>query len=554
MPRLIALDLGGHAIKASTYRINGRDAQLEDRYHQVVPQDGALPDLPARLVALDAMLDDLPELRPAGNDVLVLAYPSSLASFHRMSLPFRDDAQIEQTLPFAVENEVPFDLEDMVLGWRVAERGEQTQVMAVLVKHDTLSEWLTSLAQRRIDPAAVHVDTDLYGPWADRGEPGMEEDSGLIVVVDVGHEHTAVSVVRDGVVQLSRSISVAGWAFTRAIQDGLQSSWAEAEEAKHGPRGGGVPVGLDADDEHTDTDAHPRSGVASLPAPARERLDASIRLLIAELRSTLIHAEDVLGSEVREVRLTGGSARIDSLWDALRADLGVPIQRAVDPGGDTAPGAFALSTALARATLPGGTAEPVDLRVDDLQYRGGMNLLRAGLTYGFAGAAFFTVAATLMFAFQFISLSREQRAAEDAVREVVTRALPDVPQSAISTLTLAKATMAGFTEDAAQRAAVLGEGDGIPPTISTLSELTGAFPPHPDVTVQLSELTITPNSISFHAQTDGGFASSAAVEEALKSHARFARAIKGQEQKAGNTLKFPITIPLGEDASVEEEG
>jgi hypothetical protein len=110
--------------------------------------------------------------------------------------------------------------------------------------------------------------------------------------------------------------------------------------------------------------------------------------------------------------------------------------------------------------------------------------------------------------------------------------------------------MAEFTQDAVQRAEVLGDGSvGIPPTIDTLYRLTKAFPPHPDVTVELSDLTISSESISFNAETDG-YGSSSQVEEALKRSPDFRTATKGQEQRLANgRVRFPITIPLG----VEEE-
>jgi hypothetical protein len=125
----------------------------------------------------------------------------------------------------------------------------------------------------------------------------------------------------------------------------------------------------------------------------------------------------------------------------------------------------------------------------------------------------------------------------------------------------AEAVMAQFTQDAVQRAEVLGSGSGsVPPTVDALYQLTKAFPPHPEVTVELSDLTITPQeggkggSITFNAETDG-YASSASVEEKLKANPRFKAATKGQEQKLANgRIRFPMTIPLGEQATEAAAG
>src|SRR5690554_2338792 len=108
MPRLISIDLGTHSVKVNAYRITGRRYDYEDRYRVPVPQDGEVPSMEARLAALDAVLADHPELAGGGSDVVALTMPAELATFHRLRMPFTDRAQIEKTLPFTVEGQVPF--------------------------------------------------------------------------------------------------------------------------------------------------------------------------------------------------------------------------------------------------------------------------------------------------------------------------------------------------------------------------------------------------------------------------------------------------------------
>ncbi|MEQ1501482.1 MAG: type II secretion system protein GspL [Myxococcota bacterium] len=548
MPRLIALDLGSHAVKASLYRVSGRSqVELEQRYQRFVPQDGAAPSLEHRLAALDALLDESPALKPSSSDVVVLAWPSNEAAFHRIAMPFADRVQIERTLPFAVESEVPFELSDMVLAWRIVESKPQTQVLVALARQAKVAEWIAALGERGLDPAAIHVDADLFGPWG-RGVASVIDESSvdappdpLVALIDLGHLHTTVSVVRGGAVQVVRSINIGGHAFTRAIAESAGVGWAEAEQLKHGADD------VIPDEEPTQSAEAPHSGYTKLPPPVRERLDQVIGMLLAEIRSTLIKAEDTLSGEVAEVRLCGGTARIDELWDRLEADLGVPVRGATDPRGEKSSGPFAVCQALALAST--GSA-PIDLRVGPLVFRGRTDLLRAALGYGVSGAAIFCVAALLMFAVQMRGLSVEQNEAEAAVRDIVTRSFPEIPATGLDTMTKAQSLMAQFTEDAVHRADVLGDGSvGVPPTIDALYALTQAFPPHPEVTVEVSDLSISPTSITFNAETDG-YGSSSKVEEKLKETPRFKAATKGQEQRLNNgRVRFPITIPLGEAAT-----
>jgi hypothetical protein len=95
MPRLIALDLGSHAVKASVFNEASRtQLELIQRYQRPVPQDGVAPTLEHRLAALDALLDDSPTLKPSSSDEVVLVWPSTEAAFHRVAMPFTDKLQI----------------------------------------------------------------------------------------------------------------------------------------------------------------------------------------------------------------------------------------------------------------------------------------------------------------------------------------------------------------------------------------------------------------------------------------------------------------------------
>ncbi len=620
MPRLIAVDIGSHAVKVATYRINGREVALEERYHQPVPQGGTTPMFEQRLAALDALLDDVPEIKPTGTDLVLLAFPSSLATFRPLTLPFTDPTQIENTLPFTVESEVPFDLDDMVLGWRIAEQELQSEIVTVLAKKEDISDWLEALQERGLDPASVHVDADLYGPWGRlraSTQPSIDEADGdgkvpLVAVIDLGHLHTTVSVVKGGKVRACRSIGLGGWAFTQAIAKTTGCSWDEAEALKHGeamappaisapnlpPRDPAVvaPV-TDGDWDESPTETHPpvadepipalpdpveeepdelgppletdsgmsfglgasslppptRSGFPSLPAPARAKLQERFEQLIGEVRSTLIQMEDRIGGSIEEIRLTGGSARIAELRERMSEDLGVPVKLAEDPTGENAFGPFSLSAALASTTIP-GVNKAIDLRIGEFKYRGGTNVVRAALTYGLAGAFFFSVAATVMFAWEYVSLASDLATAEEAVQAIVADAAgPDAGTVPELEMEQARLFMVGATEDAATLANSVGDGKSVPPTIDMLYQLTQSFPPHPEVTVELQDLTINRTTVQFRAETNS-FESSAQIEESLRATTKFANATKGKEDRQGGSkVRFPITIPLGEAEETEDE-
>ena len=156
-----------------------------------------------------------------------------------------------------------------------------------------------------------------------------------------------------------------------------------------------------------------------------------------------------------------------------------------------------------------------------------------------------------MFVWQYHGLASELADVDDRTAEVIQSTFPEVRESTARGPTRV-AIMQESTLLAVSRADMLGDGSGgVPPTIERLAQLTAAFPPHPDVTVTLSGLTLTPTKVQFDAETDG-FASAAMVEEMLQSNEAFQRATKGDDVRtSGNRVKFPMNISLTDETPEE---
>lgn len=542
MPLMIAVDLGSHAVKVTTYRTSGRRASLEDRFSYPVPQNGAIPSLEARLAALEALIDEHNGW-VGGSASIGFVMPGSEVSFRSLLLPFTDKAKVEQTLPFEVEEQVPFEMEDMQLGWRSSKRategGEKSEVMAVLASKAVLDGYLAALKDAGMEPRSVVPDGELY---AEYGAPGR-----AVAVIDIGHTRTNVALVDDGRVRSSRAINVGGYNFTLAIQRALNCEWGHAEAVKHGQ--------IAAADEVTQSTNAPRSGYATLAPAAKQAVDGAIGQLLAEIRSTLIRFEDTLGVDIQQVRLCGGSARIPELWSYLSTDLGIEVVPAEDPeqGGAVVP---THATADAMARLLAGTSEvkPVDLRTGDYAFSGGVNTLRAILTYGTAGAMFFAVAAIGIFIYQYVDLLDQRAEVNERINAVVLETFPEIPPSQLDSRDKAEALMVEFTMDTVRMTETLPPANPEKPEkIDLLHQLVKALPPHAEVPVELTSLELMEGAITFEGETDG-FAQSQQIGDTLAGSTLFSRANKDQENRTSQgKVKFKFSIPLGPE-EVKKEG
>lgn len=587
MPKLVAIDLGTANVKASVWNVSGRKASFVERLIEPVPQDGTMPTLEVRLAAVRAMLEAHADLAKPGVQVGATASGRDV-SVHRVTMPFTDKRQLEKTLPFAVEAEVPFDLDEMVLGWRVLSQDEGTEAMVSLAEESSLRLLVEGLGEAKLDPRSVIADKELLARWAVPSEPevllSVEGEEGLqapplpvVAVLDVGHTRSVVVVVRDGVLLGSRVVDIGGASITRLIQRGLNCSWANAERLKHGlppqpdPEEPEVepteaqPLleeAADAADEvdeaDTDTGIHvaapmtpwdqlPEPGLHNLPLTIRDGIDEMVARQLSEVRATLISFEDTLGIEVDAVRLGGGGARLDSLAGALQDDLGVPVMWASGLDGSAVPCEHLLADSLAEILAGQVSMDTVNLRTGALRYRSGFNLLGAIATYGGALVLFFTLAMIGLYAYQSYTISAQTAEVQARADSIIKAAIPD---EEFRRTRDALNAMNKRIKEAEQRAGVLGEG-GVPPTTDMHLALATTLPPPKDVTVDVTSLSYSSRALEFEAEVDS-YGAAAEVEVALQASERFKSCTKSNEQQRREKVTFNVLCEF--DKSTGEEG
>ncbi len=573
MARIVGLDLGHRTVRAAVFEGSFGRFQLVG-YHEVpVPQSlDAAPDLDARLSAAEALGA---QIESSSSTAWAAGFPTELTSLRTIALPFSDRAQVEQTLEFEVENQVPFDLEDMVLTHRIIEVTDAgSEVLCGLAPKKAVAPLLSGLSGVGADPKMLLLDTDLLSHHADEG---------VQAVIDLGHTRTLVSLCRDGHMIAGRALSHGGRELTVALAQALAVDFDTAERRKHQVGLGrdeastvelddatGWEEGEDTrpniavadwDDETTmngpptgDATGPQRSGVReSRKNPEGVLRDALVPLL-ADLRATLISFEDTIGVEVDEVLLAGGGAEMRGLKDLLAEVLGVGV-RVVYPSDEAAegsggPGRLALCHA-AGVRAGGGKGRLLDLRTGDFAFKGDLALLGTLIKYGVLAAVVMVAAGIGWFAWNLAALNAEMASVEDEIADAVLATFPDVSRDKLDDPSMAVAIMQEKTLETTAWVETLGAVVvDEPPTLTVIEKISTNVPPHTEARIDVSELSVTPGTITIKAETDG-YEAASKIEAALQKAPGFKAASKGDEKKVREQIRFTITIPLDSDETEE---
>jgi Type II secretion system (T2SS), protein L len=124
-------------------------------------------------------------------DIVVSALPGEFVAKRLLELPFNDRRRLNQVVPFALEEHLPFPVDDSVVAFaRLGQEGDQTRVIAACARGTHIKEHLDLLAQAGLDPKTVTLSALALALLMARSRNG-HVGSHLIVNVD----HGSASVV-----------------------------------------------------------------------------------------------------------------------------------------------------------------------------------------------------------------------------------------------------------------------------------------------------------------------------------------------------------------------
>jgi len=519
LKNVLGLDLGSHSLKAVELQqtLRGFEA-VQLRSLPRASDEASLPEVLQRFVALHRL----------ATDHVVAALPGDRLSSRRLSFPFRERRKLAQAVPFAVEAELPFDLEDVVVDWEsVGGDRSRTEVMAAIAPRSEVSGLLALLDQAGCTPRTLEAEGLVLGNLA-----AVFDLPGRRLLLDLGHRKTTLCVLLDGRAVAARTLPLGGRQLTEALaaDRGLSAKDAERAKCEEGVFGAGL-------------------GAAS-PQTAKV-LDRLAR----EIARTLGAVEDLLGgAPLDEITLFGGTAFLDRLDAFLAERTGIPAARLGLPreghGEGLVAGGPPILFAPAIALAVRGTAQArtsMNFRQDEFAVR--LDLGR--FARRFRTTAWIAAAALLLAVVNFATKTalhaRQATALEAQVAALYSEALPGQPVS-----TNAVAALRDQVRSAQDRADFLGVYRGNLSALDLLEELSALVPA--DLDIGLEELSIDRQTVRMRVQAKQYQAADRLSLE-LAKFGPFADARIGAIEKDSKTgtLRFNVTISLKEPEA-EERG
>ncbi len=191
--RTLALDVGGAMLRAVLVERTLRSQRILG-FYATARSDDLAADVRALVTAHDLRWDE------------VVSAMSGDAVTHRiLTLPFRDRKRLDQTVPFELETQLPFELDDAVVDYQVlGHDGDAAVVLAAFVPKEAVRQHLAALAAAGLDPRAVDLAPLAAVNVLRLAEPGRH---GACALVALDRGRATVAVLEDGRLRGLRALS-----------------------------------------------------------------------------------------------------------------------------------------------------------------------------------------------------------------------------------------------------------------------------------------------------------------------------------------------------------
>lgn len=267
---------------------------------------------------------------PAVTRFCVALGQDKVAIRHKV-FPFADRSRIQKTLPFELEEDLPFSTDNSIFDGKIIRTmGSSAEVLACASPKQHVQHLLQLMKDSNIEPFLVSVEgtafANLIEKWNEplpnspltEAPPALDDEATVVrptrpirVVLNIGHTRTLVCAFDNSSLVGVRSVLWGGRNLIEAIAKKYELAPAEAQ--KELERKGFILT--------TRQEASFEAKIFS------DLIAKGIRELVRDLQLSLLEFRSEFGGIITQVQITGGVAGIQGLGPFLTQQLEVPVNR-----------------------------------------------------------------------------------------------------------------------------------------------------------------------------------------------------------------------------------
>jgi type IV pilus assembly protein PilM len=300
---MVGIDIGSKTIKIVELEREGGTFSL--RASGIVGYSGITADKltdDKDIATLAQIIKKLHAEAKVSSKNVAISVPESLVFTRTIKFPVLTDSEIASAVRWEAEQYIPIPVSEAVIQHTILSRNEKSSPPEVLVLLVAAPRIVVEKYTKIIQLAGLNtvaVETELIAVTRALAPPDK-----TVLLVDFGATSTNIAISKMGLLSFSRSIAIAGEAFTRAIIQGLGVTAQQAEEYKK-------TYGL------TPT---------QLEGKIKGVLDPVLRLVVDEIKKAIsYYLTEEKGETPVSLIVTGGTSGMPEIISVLSGLLGLEV-------------------------------------------------------------------------------------------------------------------------------------------------------------------------------------------------------------------------------------
>jgi general secretion pathway protein L len=326
--RSVGIDIGSYSVKICVAESTKKGLSITQYYEQPIFN---VNPLDRELEVIEYLRTQLSGFDPI-NTRFVLGLPQDLVSIRYKIFPFRDRIKILKSLPFELEEDLPFATEDTIFDGRITRMdASQSEVLACATPSDIIKKYAQFMKDSNFQASLLTPDglafSNLFTNWQEAiplsSTPiaSLDEESGQEKALTPSQPYRMV-------LNLGFSKSLALLFDNERLIDVRSLSWGGKSVAEALSRKYEFPM-LEALKQLqssafilTSTD-----GATSDQIFYSTLITSAISDLIKDLKFTIIEFQSLYKCTIASIAMTGGISKIQNLGPFITQGLEIPVNR-----------------------------------------------------------------------------------------------------------------------------------------------------------------------------------------------------------------------------------
>ena len=536
--KILAIDIGTANIKAVLVETKFKrfDIVLSD----VTPVADALEPYQSENLLSPGQLTSLAAVKNAyanGVDRIVMNLPNSLYSSRFMTFPFADKRKVAAAVKFAIEDEIPFDVDECVTTSHVFANvsKKETHVLSGFAPTATLEKFLKELEDIHISPDVLLTEDSALSSQLQRSK---SESLKCVAVLNLGHRKSGGFFFVNGNPVLHRNTMTGGFHVTEAIAKKYSIGMAEAELTKIDRSFLAVPgMALNKDQ-----------------IVFSETIREALEPVFADFQQSVMAFNSRYNDQIDRIYVCGGTSLIPGLTEYLSdrwkskvshfaisdfyPNLTIKPQKSLEI-------MLPLATALGLSQAPGEAKSQINFRVGKLRStQRGLQLNFKQFIYPAKLAFTLYIVAMLSLAGQIILLNREIDRKDLLLSKAFQGIFGKVSASFVSSMKVSPAKLKQAVAKKIEESQANGSSStrtAVSATLELISDLSKTVPK--TTVVEITKFDLQANQLSIQAESPNQAEAEKAIS-LLTKVPQFSNPKAGPIEDKGTRKKFSLSASI----------